>query len=113
MQLFDPRTSAPSAVKNSWPQKGAKGTGWIPFEQKETKGTKAVSSNQKLLNTPSVVQFSKKMPGKVFFDLTMPRYGLARASLWILIPIMPAAMPDEFASFHAICSFATRRTPGM
>ncbi len=64
------------------------------------------------------------MAGKMILDLRMPGNGLASAGPGILIPVVPAAMPqkhtsrildlpDQLPPFHANCRSATLRTPGM
>jgi hypothetical protein len=64
------------------------------------------------------------MPRQPVFNLTMSGNGLRNFGLWVLIPIMLAAMTNQntthtlkrfyqISSFHAISSSATRRTFGI
>jgi len=66
----------------------------------------------------SIFQFLENVASEMLFDLAMARNRLAGAGLRILIPIVPAARPnehapimlnlaDEVASFHASWSSAT------
>jgi hypothetical protein len=43
-------------------------------------------------------QFLKDVFGEMIFDFTMAGNRLTRAGVWILVPIMPAAMTNEYAS---------------
>ena len=56
--------------------------------------------------------------GKMVLDLSVPRNGLTCTGSWVLVPIVPAAvphqeasglldLPDEVDPFHAIWSSAT------
>jgi hypothetical protein len=61
----------------------------------------------------SVFQFPENVARKMILDLSVPRDGLTRTGSWVLVPVVPAAVPHEDASglfdlpdevdpFHAI-----------
>ena len=71
----------------------------------------------------SVFQFLENVAGEMLFDLSVARNRLTGTGLRVLLPVVPAAgpnedtpvllnLPDEVAPFHAIWSSATWRTPG-